>query len=171
MRSVNLNVLATIPLLLCTLSAQAARPSILPVTNTDYQDECSACHFAYQPGLLPSASWKNLMAGLQDHFGENAELDVDANKQLTDYLVANAADKSTTKRSARIVKSISSSVPLRITEVPYIRNKHYEVPRRLIQGNEKVKTLANCDACHTKAGQGFYSERYVRIPGYVRWED
>jgi len=171
MRPVNLNVLAIIPLLLCALSAQAASPSILPVTNTDYQEECGACHFAFQPGLLPSASWQKLMADLHDHFGENAELGVDAKNQLTDYLVANAADRSPSKRSARIVKSIISGVPLRITDVPYIRKKHHEVPIRMIQGNDKVRSLANCDACHTEALKGIYSENSISIPGYGRWED
>ena len=170
-RPVNLNVLAMIPLLLCALSAQAASPGILPVTNADYLEECGACHFAYQPGLLPSASWKKLMARLDDHFGENAELGIEASKQLTDYLLADAADMSTSKHSVRIVKSITTGVPLRVTDVPYIRKEHHEVPIRMIKANDKVKSLANCDACHTEARKGIYSENSISIPGYGRWDD
>ncbi len=31
---------------------------VAPVKNALYLEECGACHFAYQPGLLPSRSWK-----------------------------------------------------------------------------------------------------------------
>ena len=27
-----------------------------------YKNECGACHMAYQPGLLPTASWTRVMA-------------------------------------------------------------------------------------------------------------
>lgn len=171
MRPVNLNVLAIIPLLLCALSVRAASSEGLSITDADYQEECGACHFAYQPDLLPSASWKKLMASLHDHFGENAELDVDANRQLTAYLVANAADRSMNRRSVRIVRSITTGVPLRITDVPYFRKEHHEVPIRMIKGNDKVRSLANCDACHSEALKGDYSENGIIIPGYGRWED
>ena len=40
-----------------------------------YGQECGSCHFPYQPGLLPAVSWERIMGGLEDHFGENAELD------------------------------------------------------------------------------------------------
>ena len=45
-------------------------PGVEPVTNVDYQNECGACHFAYQPGLLPARSWQALMTGLDQHFTE-----------------------------------------------------------------------------------------------------
>jgi hypothetical protein len=166
-----LNMIVLIPLLLMAMPVLAKKPSFAPVDNVEYQEECGACHFAYQPGMLPAASWKKLMAGLHDHFGENAELGVDAGKRLTDYLVAYAANEASSKRSARIMSSLGSSTPLRITEVPYIKKKHREVPRRLIQGNDKVKSLANCNACHTQAQQGFYSESGIKIPGHGRWDD
>jgi len=47
------------------------------VDNTLYQQECGSCHFAYQPGLLPARSWSTIMQGLDQHFGENAELGAD----------------------------------------------------------------------------------------------
>ncbi|HPQ24397.1 MAG TPA: cytochrome C, partial [Gammaproteobacteria bacterium] len=49
-------------------------PGVAPVDNPLYLQECGSCHFAYQPGLLPARSWNNLMGGLENHFGENAEL-------------------------------------------------------------------------------------------------
>jgi len=141
---------------------------VAAVNNKLYADECGSCHFAYQPGLLPERSWRDMMAKLDDHFGENAELD-DADRQaLTDYLSANAADHSNYKRSIKFMRSIGSNeTPERITNVAYFKRKHREVPRRIL---DKV-SLSNCQQCHTKADRGSYSEREIDIPGYGRWED
>ena len=45
------------------------------VNNPTYTENCGACHFAYQPGLLPSGSWDKILKGLADHFGEAVEFD------------------------------------------------------------------------------------------------
>jgi len=146
-------------------------PDVNPVKNELYQSECGTCHFAYQPGLLPAQSWKKLMGSLADHFGENAELAGDTQQQLTTYLLEGAAEKSETRRSAKILRSLGAEAPLRITDVPYIRYKHGEIPARLISGNPEVRSLSNCAACHTQAAKGSYAEREIRIPGVGRWED
>lgn len=147
-------------------------PDVAPVKNELYQSECGSCHFAYQPGLLPAASWEKLMGGLADHFGENAELFDQTRQELTDYLVANAADRvDGYRRSAKIVRSLDNDAPLRITEVPYIRYKHNEIPMRVIRNNQQVRSLSNCAACHTRADSGSYAEREINIPGIGRWED
>lgn len=151
---------------------KSSRAGVAPVNNKLYADECGACHFAYQPGLLPARSWKKLLASLDDHFGDNAELDAEDLAALGDYLNANSADRSNYKRSKKIRRSLSrKDVPLRITEVPYIINKHDEIPRRMIKDNPKVQSLSRCDACHTNANRGSFSERQIDIPGFGRWED
>ena len=144
---------------------------VAPVSNDTYKEECGACHFPYQPGLLPSASWKKLLApeALEDHFGENAELDEELRLQLLALLEKNAADTSYYKRSRKIMASLSGETPLRITEVPYIRRKHHEIPARLIKPNDKVKSLSYCDACHQQADKGIYDDDTVSIPGYGQW--
>jgi hypothetical protein len=146
-------------------------PDVAPVKNDLYKSECGSCHFAYQPGLLPAASWKKLMGGLEDHFGENAELFDQTRKELTDYLVANAADKSDFYRSRKIARSVGNEAPLRITNVPYIRYKHNEIPPRILRNNPDVRSLSNCAACHTQAATGSFAEREIRIPGVGYWED
>lgn len=146
-------------------------PGVAPVKNELYKSECGSCHFAYQPGLLPAASWKKLMGGLEDHFGENAELFEQTRQELTGYLVANAADRSDARRSRKIARSLGNEAPLRIIDVPYIRDKHDEVPLRYIRGNPEVRSLSNCSACHTRAESGSFSDSEVRIPGVGRWED
>jgi len=147
---------------------------VAPVTNANYKEECGACHFAYQPGLLPTRSWQKLLSAkaLEDHFGENAELDEDTLKELLDYAISQAADKSSHKRSRKMNASIKTGeTPLRITEVSYFRKEHREIPKRLIADNAKVKSLSNCDACHQKAAEGIFEEDTINIPGHGRWDD
>lgn len=144
---------------------------LAPVSNATYAKECGACHFAYPPGLLPSASWKKIMGNLSDHFGDNAELAPKDQAEIASYLDANGADRAAHRQSAKALRSLGGKEPIRITEVPYIRRKHDEIPARLIAGNPKVKKLSNCAACHTTADRGIFSEGNVVVPGYGRWDD
>lgn len=140
-------------------------PGVAPVENQTYIDECGGCHFPYQPGLLPARSWEKLMSSLDDHFGENAELDAEVLKQLTQYAMTNSADHSKFKRSVKIMRSLrDSDTPLRVTKTPYIINKHDELSANEITGNPKVKSLSNCQACHARPETGSFSEDDVRIP-------
>ncbi len=156
------------------LGSFTRQKEVNPVNNKVYQEECGSCHFAYQPGLLPSQSWEKLLndKALADHFGDNAELDADTLKEVRAFALENAADKSYYKRARKIAKSTEGGeAPLRITEVRYIKRKHNEIPEKMIKGNKDVKSLSYCDACHTKAKDGMYDEDAVRIPNYPDWDD
>lgn len=145
---------------------------VQPVTLPRYAKECSDCHYAYPPGLLPGASWRRLLAAdaLADHFGDNIEMKEATRTELLDYAVRNAADRSYAKRSRKIVASIGDApAPLRITDVSYIRRKHRNIPENQVKGNPKVKSLAMCDACHAGAAEGDLDDDKVAIPGYGRW--
>ncbi len=145
---------------------------VAPVTNPQYREECGGCHFAYQPGLLPVRSWKKLMAGLDDHFGENAELPAEDRQAMTDYLVNNAADKANYHRSQKIMKYMrKNETPLRISETRYFVREHDELSNRMVKNNPKVGSFSNCEACHTRADKGSFREREISIPGFGRWED
>jgi len=150
-----------------------ARTSDVPaVTNQTYAAECGSCHFAYQPGWLPERSWKQLMGSLDNHFGENAELDDTTREQLTNYLVGRAADVLPNRMSRRILSSLrADETPLRISELRFMQHEHNEIPRRLIEENPKVGSRSSCQACHTQAAGGFFNEHGVIIPGYGRYDD
>ncbi len=149
-----------------------SRLDVAPVKNVSYQEECGSCHFAYQPGWLPQRSWQSLMGKLSNHFGDNAELPPTTEKQILDYLLANAADRSDYKRSKRIAGSLKQDeVPLRITDTVYFKRKHNEIPARLVRDNKDVGSFSNCTACHTRAKDGSFSEHEVNIPGAGRWDD
>ena len=141
-----------------------------PMRDEVYIEECGSCHFPYQAGLLPESSWRKLMSGLEDHFGDNAELDAEVQQQILDLLVAGSADKSHYKRSKQIVASLKQGeTPIRMTETAYIRRKHHEIPDELVKGNAKVKSLAFCNRCHQQAEKGIYDDDTVEIPGKGRW--
>lgn len=145
---------------------------VAKVDNPVYKDECDSCHMAYPPGLLPAASWKTMMSNLSDHFGDNAELDPVVNKTITEYLLANGADRSDYRRSRKIMNGIGlNSVPARITETPYFKHEHDEIADKMVTGNKQVNSFSNCNACHAKAEQGLFDEDHVSIPNYGRWDD
>jgi len=142
---------------------------VAAVSNPVYKAECGDCHMAYPPGLLPARSWQKLMSGLEDHFGDNAELDAKAQKAITDYLVSNSADKSDYRRSQRF--AAGRGTPTRISETAYFQHEHNEIPTRLVKGNKEVISFSNCNACHRKAEQGSFKERDIVIPGFGPWDD
>jgi len=148
------------------------QPGVAPVKNHLYEQECSSCHFAYPPGLLPAQSWQAIMTGLDDHFGENAELAETDRSAIQGYLLGNSADKSELRRSQKIMRSVTeSAVPLRITELPYFKREHHEIPARLVKDNPEVGSFSQCDRCHQEAKNGYFSENKISIPGYGRWDD
>ncbi len=91
---------------------------------------------------------------------------------ITRLLLTNSADKSDYRRSKKFSRSINfDDVPVRISETPYFKHEHDEIPARYVTSNPKVNSFAQCDACHIEAEQGLFNEHDVRIPGYGRWDD
>lgn len=132
--------------------------------NAKWQAECSACHMAYPPALLPERSWRKLMGGLDRHFGENASLDAATAAEITAFLAPNAADRNGGRRGAKMMSGIAGGeTPLRISETPYFRRKHREVADSVFK-RPAIGSPANCSACHAGAEAGSFSEHDVRIP-------
>lgn len=137
-----------------------------------YIEGCGGCHFPYQPGFLPPRSWAMIMNGLEDHFGENAEMTKEEAIPIRNFLQNNAAKRTNRGPSNKImIAQGKDSVLLRITDTSYFRHEHDEIPARMVKENAKVGSFSNCDACHTRAMQGSFDEHQVRIPGYGRWDD
>lgn len=136
---------------------------IKPVNNAVYEKECGACLFAYQPELLPDASWKKILTNLDDHFGESIELDDDSRKAVSGYLKSNSAEYSSAKRAVKIMRSLGNQALLRITDIPYIREKHHEISPNVLK-LKSIGSLSNCSACHTTAENGIYDDDDVKVP-------
>ena len=122
--------------------------------NAKWKSECSACHVAYLPRMLPVESWRAIMLGLDKHFGSDASLDAATANEITAFLEKNAS----TKKHGILAKPL-----LRITETGWFKSEHREVGARVWK-NPKVKSPANCGACHTKAESGDFDEDNVKIP-------
>ena len=153
-------------------SYSSGKTDVAPVNNQLYIKECGSCHFPYQPGLLPSNSWKKMMVNLDKHFETDATLAPEDFVTLSKYLNDNSAEKNMNyKRSNRIVSSLlPGQVADSISTTPYMVQKHKDIRKDLITQPE-VKGLFNCMACHTTADKGIYSERAINIPNFGRWED
>ncbi|MCP4995904.1 MAG: cytochrome C [Gammaproteobacteria bacterium] len=149
-----------------------AAPGVAPVESKLYMEECGSCHFPYQPGLLPAISWEKIMTGLDDHFGENAEIDGGDLATLQDFLLNNAAGRANYGLPNKFMASQRGRpLPVRITEMRYFVYEHSELPRKVVQDNPEVKSFSNCDSCHTKAKLGDFDDDDVRIPGFGYWDD
>jgi hypothetical protein len=119
-----------------------------------YQTECASCHIAYPPGMLARQSWRNLMKGLDSHYGADASLDAATIKELSGWLEDNAGT----------YKRVDLSPPEdRITQSAWFVRKHRKI-QDAVWLRPSIKSAANCAACHTQAEQGDYRERNITIP-------
>ena len=140
-------------------AAPAARAdeSFRPMQDKVALKECSDCHIAFPPGLLPMRSWQALMAGLDNHFGENATLDEATAKHITAYLVANAADSGGGQK--RVLRGLAEdAVPLRISDTPWWIRQHRGEVRPGAFEDPRVKSKSNCVACHSGAARGEFGD-------------
>jgi hypothetical protein len=134
-----------------------------PVTAPIYKENCGGCHLAYQPELLPSKSWRKILDRFDDHHGESLELDAEDQKVIRRYLETNAAERSTAKLAVNMMRSLGSRTPTRITESPYIIDKHREISASIVK-RKSIGSLSNCSACHRSAEKGIYDDDSVVIP-------
>jgi cytochrome c553 len=151
-------VLAGFPLMTMQAAADGDE-RVAPVKDPVVVKECGACHMVFQPVFLPARSWEKMMAGLQDHFGENAELDGATTKRISDYLTANAGDSGFFRGHA--LRGLrKTDTPLRISETPWFLRKHRKRGRisPAALRRAKAKTVADCGACHRDAAQGYYED-------------
>jgi hypothetical protein len=146
-----------IPVLTAALLAVATPPALaderfsLPA-DPKWKAECGSCHVAYPPQLLAAESWARVMARLDRHYGTDASLDPGSSADIGRLLARHAG-----RRGA------PPGEEPRITASAWFRREHRKVPGAL-WSSAPVKSPANCTACHTRAEDGDYSERGVRLP-------
>ncbi len=129
-----------------------------------YKAECSSCHMLYPPWLLPSRSWKAVLAGLKNHFGENAEMTQPEVDKLSKFLEANASDRGPAHSYQNITRRIpANTTPLSLSETEAFKREHHEVGAK-VWLRKSIVTASNCVACHSKAEAGNFDEDGVHIP-------
>jgi cytochrome b len=144
----------------------AARPVPgLPPATLDpvYARECGDCHFAYPPSIAPAATWAAIMAHLDQHFGEDASLDVATRTRIAAYLAANSAEHWDTLAARRLATSFDPSHPLRVTGAGLWRRMHGRIPDETF-ADKRVGGRGQCDACHADAASGLFAPQNIAIP-------
>jgi len=129
--------------------------------NPVYRAECGACHWAYHPSLLPADSWRRMMTGLEDHFGEDAGMSPAHAATILAWLTGHAAESWDTLAANRL-RRIDPAKPLRITATPFWQARHHDIPAPVFKA---VKGGAgNCLACHRDADGGRFGFRNILLP-------
>jgi len=105
--------------------------------NAAWRAECSGCHIAFPPALLPAEDWLVIMSRLDKHYGADASLEPKVRQEVAAYLERNGA-------SNRMFGS-REEMP-RITTADWFARKHQGAIRLWRKG--KVKSLVDCAACH-----------------------
>ncbi|MBL6958771.1 MAG: cytochrome b/b6 domain-containing protein [Rhodospirillales bacterium] len=136
------------------LTTAAAHPA--------FEAECSDCHQLYHPSLLPAASWRDMMASLDQHFGEDASLDDGDRTSITGHLVKHAAGHWDSK-AAHKFRTISEQEPWQISATPGWKRIHKEIPEADFK-RPKVKSKSNCLGCHSDAASGRFHNQNIRLP-------
>jgi mono/diheme cytochrome c family protein len=132
-----------------------AVPSNAPLA---WKEECAACHMLYVPGLLPADAWRQQMATLDDHYGSNATLDPELERQILDFLV-----RALAVNRLPVEPSPTPGEPPRISQTRWFEHKHDEVSEAKFR-REAVGGRANCVACHRDAERGDFDDDRVKIP-------
>lgn len=105
-----------------------------------------------------------MIANLQDHFGDDASIDESSIKEIEEFLVKNAAEKSLEEASIKFIRSIGAgNPPIRITDITYWKDKHRLIPAS-VYGHGVVKSKINSVACHKWAEYGSFEDSDIRIP-------
>lgn len=143
----------------------ASRPALgVPVVTLDpvYADECSACHMAFHPSLLPAKSWAYTMAHLDDHFGEDASLDIGTTEELALWLSENAGERFDTK-PANVFMEVAPSAPGSIIKTPFWQRTHHHIDDAMFK-RRPIYSNSNCAACHSDAESGRFYPANISIP-------
>ena len=142
--------------LLCAISLPALADRLpLPAdTPASYRAECGACHLPYPPALLAAGDWRRLLSGLETHFGSDASLNAEERQAIAAFLARHAGNPSRLGEAGN---------PPRISQTARFVRQHREVPARFWR-DPRVKSAANCEACHRGAANGHFGEHDIAIP-------
>ncbi len=134
------------------------------VLHQDFSKECGSCHITYPPFLLPKSSWTLMMSDLENHFGDDASIDKETNLSILSFLNENSAETSSQKAAFKILKSLKeNNSTIAITKTPYWEKKHRKIDKDIF-ASAKVKSKANCKACHTDIENGLIENHLIKVP-------
>jgi hypothetical protein len=137
-------------------------PANIPAT---WKRECSDCHLAYAPALLPLRSWERMLNEQAAHFGEDLSLTGTKLRQLA--AEAAAAQSPPGWAAWKLNHSVApGQSPQRFSDIGFWRHAH----RDLTDTSFRPPVSAgkhDCEACHRDAASGIFHPRMIQKP--VRW--
>lgn len=128
------------------------------LASQPWSRECSGCHLAYSPALLPLRSWERMLREQDRHFGEDLSLSSATSARLLEAARVPAPSWGAWKLAA---SAGASAAPQRITELPSWREMH----RRVAEHSFSPPIAAgrhDCEACHRDAASGIFHPRMIQ---------
>ena len=101
------------------------------------------------------------MGDLENHFGDDASLNEEDEKNILDFLVQYSAEKSTKEASFKILKSQENKDIIAISQTTFWKNEHKEIPKEVFL-HKSVKSKANCKACHSDVEKGLIEDDKIK---------
>jgi cytochrome b len=145
--------------------AQArARASAAKPAATRWTKECSGCHLAYSPALLPQRSWERMLREQDQHFGEDLSLPPAAVKALV--AEASAHHAATWAAWKLAASAPPAEAPQRITELRFWRHAHRNLPDSAFKAPVS-SGRHDCESCHLDAASGIFQPRMIQKPARV----
>ena len=144
---------------LCVAAATANAESFTPIKDAEITAACGECHMVFFPQMLPQASWKKIIGDLTNHFGEDASLAADTQAYVLKYHLNDAADITSTRAAKKWMTRVDvTNPPERITTAPRFVQKHGGSEFTRMWDRKKVKSKADCAACHKDAQRGIFED-------------
>ncbi|MBT4687662.1 MAG: cytochrome C, partial [Rhodospirillaceae bacterium] len=127
----------------------------------DYAAECGDCHDAYHPSLRTGTAWRAIIDGLENHYGEDASLDVETTALIRAYLAENHAGTFDTEVAHSVGRIETPS--FRMTDTVYWKKRHREIGPSVFR-LKAIGSKVNCHACHKDAASGRFDDVKIHLP-------
>ena len=138
-------------------------PALPPVLDPVVVSECGSCHEPYHPILLPASVWRQLVANLHDHFGEDASVSSATAQGVEAAMIRWSADDTDREVAGWWRLSNDPTVPFSISASALWKRRHQDVPDQIFK-SKAVGGKGNCSACHRDARLGIFAPQAIHVP-------
>ena len=101
------------------------------------------------------------MGNLENHFGDDASIDDESNKNILAYLVKNSAEASSMESSWNFLNSIGDKDIIAMSDTIFWKETHKDIPKELYN-HKDIKNKANCKACHSDIEKGLIEKENIK---------
>lgn len=101
------------------------------------------------------------MGDLENHFGDDASINEESNKNILAFLLKNSAETSTMESAFKFLQSIKNQDIIAMSQTKYWEKTHKEIPKELFD-HEKIKSKTNCKACHIDIEKGLIEDENIK---------